>query len=161
ISGMISSPNRLNPLRHPQEARQRRNEVLAAMLQDGYISKAAYDDAVAEPLRSREVYTENNDAPYFVDYVKKELAERYPDQVLNAEGLRIFTTLDVHLEKIGEKAVRQNLQDLESKHPKLVRREKNQRLEECVISLEPQSGKIRAMVGGRDYRESQFNRVVQ
>jgi penicillin-binding protein 1B len=161
IAGMISSPNRLNPLRHPELARQRRNEVLAAMLQEGYISKAAYDAAVAEPLRAREVYTENNDAPYFVDYVKKELADRYPAAVLTAEGLRIFTTLDVHMEKLGEKAIRGNLANLEAKYPRLARKEESQRLEECLVSLEPQSGKIRAMVGGRDYRQSQFNRVTQ
>src|SRR5579885_590769 len=161
IAGMISSPNRLNPLRHPDLARQRRNEVLGSMLQDGYITKAEYDDAVAEPLHAREVYTENNDAPYFVDYVKKELADRYPAQVLTAEGLRIFTTLDVHMEKLAEKAVRDNLSQLEGKYPRLVRKEENQRLEECLVSLEPQSGKIRAMVGGRDYRQSQFNRVTQ
>jgi penicillin-binding protein 1B len=161
IAGLISSPNRLNPLRHPDAARVRRDEVLAAMLQDGYFSKAAYDAAVAEPVRAREVFTENSDAPHFVDYVKKELAERYPPQVLSGEGLRIFTSLDVHMEKLAEQAITHNLADLESKHPKLVRRETKQRLESCLVSLEPQSGRIRAMVGGRDYRASQFNRVIQ
>jgi penicillin-binding protein 1B len=161
IAGMISSPNRLNPLRHPDASRQRRDEVLAAMLQDGYISKAAYDSAVAEPLHAREVYNESNDAPYFVDFVKKELADRYPPQVLSGEGLRIFTSLDVHLEKLGEQALTHNLADLESKHPKLVRRETKERLESCLVALEPQSGRIRAMAGGRDYRASQFNRVTQ
>ena len=161
IAGMISSPNRLNPLRHPDAAHQRRDEVLASMLEDGYISKGAYDSAVAEPLHAREVYNESNDAPYFVDYVKKELAERYPPQVLSGEGLRIFTSLDVHMEKLGEQAIAHNLSDLESKHPKLVRRETTQRLESCLVALEPQSGRIKAMVGGRDYRASQFNRVIQ
>src|SRR6266481_6339358 len=123
IAGMISSPNRLNPLRHADASRQRRNEVLGSMLQDGYISKAAYDSAVAEPPHAREVYNESNDAPYFVDYVKKELAERYPPQVLSGEGLRIFTSLDVHMEKLGEQAIAHNLTELEAKHPKLVRRE--------------------------------------
>jgi penicillin-binding protein 1B len=161
IAGMISSPNRLNPLRHPNAARQRRNEVLAAMLQDGYISKPAYDGAVSEPLHAREVYTENNDAPYFVDYVKKELAERYPPEVLTAEGLRIFTTLDVHVEKLGERAVKDNLLNLETTYSRLRRKATKQQLESCLVAIEPQSGKIRAMVGGRDYRESQFNRVTQ
>src|SRR6202167_3939874 len=91
IAGLISSPNRLNPLHHPQLAEQRRNEVLGLMLADGYISKPAYDSAATEPLHPREVFSENNDAPYFVDYVKKELAERYPAQVLNGAGFRIFT----------------------------------------------------------------------
>jgi penicillin-binding protein 1B len=161
IAGIISSPNRLNPLRHPEVARTRRNEVLASMLEDGYLRKPSYDTAVSEPLHAREVYSESNDAPFFVDYVKKELAERYPPQVLNGEGLRIFTSLDVHMEKLAETAIAQNLADLESKHPKLVRREAKDRLESCLVALEPQSGRIKAMAGGRDYRTSQFNRVIQ
>jgi penicillin-binding protein 1B len=161
IAGMIRSPNRFNPLRHVDNATQRRNEVLAAMLQDGYISKAAYDEAVIEPLHTRERYTENNDAPYFVDYVKHELAERYPPSVLTGEGLRIFTTLDVHMEKQAERAIEHNLRTLEEKHPSLRRKEKNQQLESCLVAVEPQTGKIRAMDGGRDYRQTQLNRVIQ
>ena len=161
IAGLISSPNRLNPLHHPDAARPRRDEVLAAMLEDGYIDKTAYDAAVSEPLHAREVYAEGNDAPYFVDFVKKELAERYPPQVLSGEGLRIFTSLDVHMEKLAEAAIVHNLSDLEAKHPKLARREEKERLESCLVALEPQSGRIRAMAGGRDYRSSQFNRVTQ
>jgi len=161
IAGMIRSPNRFNPFRHVDTARVRRNEVLAAMLQDGYISKAAYDEAVTEPLRTREPYTETNDAPYFVDYVKHELAERYPPSVLTGEGLRIFTTLDVHMEKQAERAIAHNLLSLEEKHPSLRRKEKNQQLESCLVAVEPQTGRIRAMDGGRDYRQSQFNRVTQ
>lgn len=161
IAGMIRSPNGLNPLRHPKRAEQRRNEVLSQMLQDGYINMAAYDRAVTAPLRARETFTESNDAPYFVEYVKHELAERYPPEVLTDEGLRIFTTLDVHTEKLAEKAVRDNLDYLQKVHPSLRRKEKKDQLEEALVSLEPQNGKIRAMVGGRSYRESQFNRVTQ
>ena len=161
IAGMISSPNRLNPLRHPDLAKHRRDEVLAAMMQYGYISQPAYELAHSEPLHPRETFTESNDAPYFVDYVKKELEERYSSSVLTEEGLRIFTTLDVHAEKLAEKAVDENLTDLEAKHPKLKRREQNEELEECLVSLEPGSGKIRAMIGGRNYQKSQFNRVTQ
>ena len=161
IAGMISSPNRLNPLRHPDLAAKRRNEVLGLMMQDGYISKAAYDVAITEPLRAREAYTESNDAPYFVDYVKGELAERYPPEVLTGEGLRIFTTLDVHMQKLAENSVDENLDELEAKHPRLRRDEAKDKLESALIALEPQTGKIRAMVGGRSYVKSQFNRVIQ
>jgi len=161
IAGMISSPNRLNPMHHPDLARIRRNEVLASMLQDGYISQAAFEMARGEPMHPRETFTETNDAPYFVDYVKKELEDRYSSAVLTEEGLRIFTTLDVHANKLAEKAVDDNLTDLEAKHPKLRRREEKEELEECLVSLEPGSGKIRAMIGGRNYQRSQFNRVTQ
>jgi penicillin-binding protein 1B len=161
IAGMIRSPNRYNPLRHPQAARKRRDEVLELMLADGYISPAALAQAMAEQIQPRETFTENNDAPYFVDYVKHELAERYPPEVLTGEGLRIFTTLDVHTETLAQHAVLVNLARLEAKHPRLRRKEANDRLEAALVAIEPQSGKIRAMVGGRDYRTSQFNRVVQ
>lgn len=161
IAGMIQSPNHFNPIRHPKWATDRRNEVLASMLKDGYISMAAYDHAVTEPMRTREPYTESNDAPYFLEYVKQELAERYPPSVLTGEGLRIFTTLDVHTQKEAEHAVDKNLIDLETKHPSLRRKEKKEQLESCLVAIEPQTGKIRAMVGGRNYAESQFNRVVQ
>src|SRR5258708_193528 len=161
IAGMISSPNRINPLKHPETARWRRDAVLGAMLGEGYTRRPPDELGLAEPLHAREIFSESSDAPHFVDYVKKELAERYPPQVLNGEGLRIFTSLDVHMEKLGEKAIVQNLADLEKKHPKLLRRETTQRLESCLVAMEPQSGRIRAMVGGRDYRASQFNRVSQ
>jgi penicillin-binding protein 1B len=161
IAGMIRSPNRYNPIRHPDVARQRRNEVLSSMLQDGYVSKAAYDLAVTEPIRTREPFVETNDAPYFVDYVKHELAERYPPSVLTGEGLRIYTTLDVHMQKEADRAVTDNLIRLAAQHPSLRRMEKNEELQSCLVAIEPQTGKIRAMTGGRDYRESQFNRVTQ
>jgi penicillin-binding protein 1B len=161
IAGMIRSPNRYNPLRHPEAARKRRDEVLELMLAEGYISPGVLGQAMAEPIEARETFTENNDAPYFVDYVKHELAERYPPEVLTGEGLRIFTTLDIHAEKLAEQAVQINLLKLERKHPRLRRKEASDRLEAALVAIEPQSGKIRAMVGGRDYRASQFNRVVQ
>jgi penicillin-binding protein 1B len=161
IAGMIRSPNRYNPLRHAALAVRRRNEVLSSMLADGYISKAAYDAAVTSPMVAREPFVETNDAPYFVEYVKREVAERYPPSVLSGEGLRIFTTLDVHMQKEAQLAVQDNLADLEARHPSLRRKEKSEELQSCLIAIEPQTGKIRAMVGGRDYRESQFNRVTQ
>jgi penicillin-binding protein 1B len=161
IAGMIRSPNRYNPMRHPNAASERRNEVLSAMLADGYISKAAYDVAVTEPIRAREPFVETNDAPYFVDYVKHELAERYPPSVLTGEGLRVFTTLDVHMQKEADRAVDDNLNRLVTLHASLRRKEKSQELQSCLVAIEPQTGKIRAMTGGRDYRESQFNRVTQ
>ncbi|HEY2664543.1 MAG TPA: PBP1A family penicillin-binding protein [Candidatus Binataceae bacterium] len=161
IAGMISSPNRFNPLKHPDLARARRNEVLLAMLGEGYISKPAYDEAATQPMQAREVFTESNDAPYFNDYVRRELAARYPPEVLTGEGLRIFTTLDVHANGLAAIAIEKGLTDLEAKHASLRRKEEDDNLQACLVALEPQTGKIRAMVGGRDYRHSQFNRVTQ
>ena len=87
IAGMISSPNRLNPMRHPgprQDTPQRGSRLDAAVWLH---QPARVRNARAEPMHPRETFTETNDAPYFVDYVKKELAERYPSSVLTQEGL--------------------------------------------------------------------------
>ena len=80
---------------------------------------------------------------------------------LTGEGLRIFTTLDVHMQRESDKAVSDNLARLEAQHSSLRRKEKKEELQSCLVAIEPQTGKIRAMTGGRDYRESQFNRVIQ
>ncbi len=161
IAGMIAAPNYFNPLRHPKHATWRRNVVLHLMYRHGYIDKDAYEHAIAQPLHARETFTEGNDAPYFVEYIKNELAERYPAAVLTDQGLRIFTTLDVHTQNLARKAVRENLDDLETRYPRLRRKSKKQRLEECLVAIEPQSGRILAMVGGRNFQKSQFNRVTQ
>ena len=161
IAGMIRSPNPFNPFRHAENALRRRNEVLAAMRQDGYISNAAYEQLVVEPLATRAPHPETGAAPYFVDYVKQKLAERYPQSVLTGRGMRIFTTLDVHMQMLAEQAVENNLQSLEEKHLSLRRQEKSQQLESCLVAIEPHTGRILAMQGGRDYRQSQFNRVTQ
>ena len=133
------------------------------MLQDGYISKTAYDAAVSEPMHAREVYAESNDAPYFVDYVKKELAERYPRAGAERRGVaHLHHARRAHARSSPRRSIATISVTSKRKHPKLVRREeKKERLESCLVSLEPQSGKIRAMAGGRDYRASQFNRVTQ
>ena len=131
--------------------------------QDGYISKAAYDSAVTEPMHPREIFVESNDAPYFVDYVKKELAERYPPRSADRRGsahLHLARRARGEARREGDRATTSPTSK-RSIPSSLRREEKKDRLEECLVALEPQSGKIRAMVGGRDYRASQFNRITQ
>ena len=154
IAGMIRSPNRYNPIRHANAARQRRNEVLSSMLQDGYVSKAAYDIAVTEPIRAREAFVETNDAPYFVDYVKHELAERYPPSVLTGEGLRIFTTLDVHMQKEGDRAIDDNLNRLTAQHASLRRKE-----EEPGAAVVPGRDRTAIRENSRDDRGPRLPRI--
>ena len=161
IAGMISSPNRLNPMRHPDLARVRRNEVLASMLQDGYISQAAYEKARGEPMHPRETFVETNDAPYFVDFVKKELAERYSSSVLTQEGLAHLHHARCACGEARGECDRPKPRGSGSETSQARRREEKEELEECLVSLEPGSGKIRAMIGGRNYQRSQFNRVTQ
>ncbi|NIO12204.1 MAG: transpeptidase-transglycosylase, partial [Deltaproteobacteria bacterium] len=102
-----------------------------------------------------------NDAPFYVDFLRKELAENYSSDVLTAEGLRIFTSLDLKLQRIAESALRGGISRLEKKYKHLRKAAEDDRLEGAIIVIKPQTGEIKAMVGGRNYQKSQFNRVVQ
>ena len=100
-------------------------------------------------------------APYVVDFVRAQLAELYSDQVLAEDGLEIYTTIDTLVQASAEKALERGLARLEA-DVSLIRRQKpRRRLQGCVIVTDPRSGAILALVGGRDYQDSQFNRATQ
>jgi len=161
LAGLIRAPNRYSPYRDPAVAKGRRNLVLTLMLKAGDISAEEYARAVREPLRTAGIHAQRNAAPYFVDFLRQELEQEYPPEVLTSDGLRIFTSLDVQLQRMAEQAVREGLENLEKRFPRLVGKTGGERLQACLVALQPQTGEIKAMVGGRDYATSQFNRIVQ
>ena len=158
LAGLIRSPGRLSPAKNPEPARRRRDEVLRALLEAGDIPDDEYRQALAEPLPERAPATEPTDAPYFVDYVRSELDEDYPTDTLTSEGFRIFTTLDPLLEREAETAVARGLSALEKRYPALGK--KHEPLQAALLAVQPHTGEIKAMVGGRSYAQSQFNRVT-
>ena len=161
LAGLIRAPNALSPYRSVAAATKRRNIVLAKMLDDKFISRRQYEAALHETLPHRELVKITNDAPYYVDFLRRELAETYPNDVLTADGLRIFTSLDLELQKMAEKSLDDGLERLEKTYPALRRRGEDDNLEGAIVVLRPQTGEIKAMVGGRNYQKSQFNRVFQ
>ncbi|MGH7847808.1 MAG: PBP1A family penicillin-binding protein, partial [Candidatus Binatia bacterium] len=161
MAGLIRAPNRYSPYRSLELATHRRNVVLAKMLELGLIGRPQYDKSLKERIQPRELIKVVNDAPSFVDFLRKELAENYSNEVLTAEGLRIFTSLDLQLQKIAESSLSQGLKRLEEGYPFLRKRSGDDRLDGAIVVIKPQTGEIKAMVGGRDYQSSQFNRVVQ
>ncbi|MCK6556732.1 PBP1A family penicillin-binding protein [Candidatus Binatia bacterium] len=161
LAGLIRAPNRYSPLNNPERARARRDAVLETMLVAGDITPADSAAARAEPIRTVPSPQRTDGAPYFVDFVRRELSALYPADILNREGLEVFTRLDLHLQRIAEESVRAGLADLERRHPRLRAAEPRDRLQACLIALEPQTGAVKAMVGGRDYGTTQFNRCTQ
>lgn len=161
LAGLIKAPNRYSPYRGPELAKGRRNLILDLMLEAGDITPEQHLAAVAEPLRTGEIQGQRNAAPYFVDFLRQELEQDYPPEVLTSEGLRIFTSLDLQLQRLAERAVREGLGDLERRFPRLAKKTGDDRLEACLVAIRPQTGEVKAMVGGRDYGTTQFNRVVQ
>lgn len=160
IAGMIKAPNVYSPFRSPDRTRERRNLVLAQMLEQRRITKQEMEAAAAFPLVPRTRRIPKIPAPHFVDFVKAQLTESYGAK-LKTEGFQVFTTLDVDLQQAGQRAVTEGLAGLEKRYRRLSVAARRAPLQGALIQLEPQTGSVKVLVGGRDYRLSQFNRVTQ
>jgi penicillin-binding protein 1B len=156
LAGMIKGPNTYAPVRDPKRAKHRRDLVLLRMKQEGRLSDKQYQAALNWPIRVTTLQHGVTDAPYFLDYV----LSRIDDSSENAQtGLRLFTTLDLEMQRMAEEAVSTGLSRLETKHRFL--KKTADHLQGALVAINPKSGAILAMVGGRDYRTSQFNHAVQ
>ena len=151
IAGVIQSPSRLSPFNHPERARARRNVVLHSMTAAGFISADAADRATKEPLRMA-VRALDSEAPYFVDHVSKQLQEKYRSV---ASTVDVYTTLDLHLQRLAQDAVRAGVARLDE-----TLKRRRRRPQVALIAVDPRSGEILALVGGRSYNQSQYNRAT-
>jgi penicillin-binding protein 1B len=159
LAGMTRAPNLYSPAVSPERARERRNVVLGRMRALRMIDDAQHDRAAAEPVRVRGA-APGQRAPYFTDYVRQELERRRADDtVALMAGARVFTSLDLALQRLAETAVTRGLERLEARFARR-RREPAERLQAALVAMDPATGQIRAMVGGRDYEASQFNRAT-
>lgn len=167
LAGLIQSPSRLNPYRHPQRALERRNVVLDAMVETGDITQAQADEAKASPLNLVPGAVDAGEAPYFVDLVREQLASRLGSDDYNTEGLRIYTSLDPDLQRAASEAIAEGMVHVdklvEARHARLVKRGDNTPIvypQVALVALNPHTGQVLALVGGRNYGESQFNHAV-
>jgi penicillin-binding protein 1B len=160
LAGIIQRPSYFNPFRHPERALERRNLVIRSMVDIGDITAAAGERAEAEPLKLAPQNVDASEAPYFVDLVHDQLQQRIGDQQ-SSGALRIYTSLDPDLQKAASDAVAEMMPriddmirkrhkgDLPIKYPQV-----------SLIALDPHSGKVLALVGGRNYGQSQLNHAV-
>jgi penicillin-binding protein 1B len=161
VAGLIQSPGRYHPYRHPDAARERRNLVLRLMREEGFISEVDEVEAARAPLALRpEPSHDPRHAPYFIDYVAQELEGLGVRDPASRTGLRVFTTLDAPLQARAEAAVESNLARFEKEFAHL-RKLPGGEIQGAFVALRPSDGAILAMVGGRNYQRSQFNRVAQ
>ncbi len=154
LAGMIRAPQTHAPHRHPERATERRNGVLQAMVDLGLVTPDRAMVAAREPLTGA-TDTADREAPYLVDFVRAQIENRLDDWRGAGEDLRIETTVDLHLQRLAETAVREGLDRIAD------RRGRNSETapQAALVAVDPRSGAIRAMVGGRSYQESQFNRA--
>jgi penicillin-binding protein 1B len=157
IAGIIQSPATRNPFSHPERAIERRNVVLTAMAASGFITPEVAERTAKSPMQVVQRALEA-EAPYFVDYVGQTLAQDYPGLTTSAsQAVDVYTTLDLHLQRLAQDAVRTGLLRVDQL---LSRRKRNGRAEAALIAVDPRTGEILALVGGRSYNQSQYNRAV-
>jgi penicillin-binding protein 1A len=176
LAGLVKSPSAYAPTVSMSRATARRNVVLQAMLESGAIDRAAYKAARAskislhDTLRAAEPHGQ-----YFKEQVRRELIDRFGWERVYQGGLRVFTTIDMPMQIAAEEAIANQIKAVEAKRAAwLARRAKASKaasadasaeteepLQAALIALEPATGYVRAMIGGRDFDESRFNRAVQ
>ncbi|MFI5106897.1 MAG: transglycosylase domain-containing protein, partial [Terriglobales bacterium] len=173
LAGLIQAPSALSPYRHPERAIERRNLVLESMVETGAITQVQADSARATPLKLAPQNVEARDAPYFVDLIREQLLAKYNEEELNGEGYRIYTTLDPGLQKAAAEAVEVGRKEVDAQIKKLrTRRVKTAKgkvetqvlpgplPQVALLALDPHTGEVLALVGGRDYGYSQLNHAV-
>ena len=153
IAGMIQGPSRYSPLRHAEAAQVRRNAVLEAMVRDGWIDADQAAATAKEPVVvTATTNSEDSLAPYFVDYVNRTSESQFDASPANQ---RIYTTIDLDLQQAAESALRRQLDRLDAGEKGRARKP-----QAALVALDPKTGNVLAMVGGRDYAESQLNRAT-
>ena len=156
IAGLIQSPSRLSPFRNPQRAVERRNVVLGTMVESGYIKPEEAATARLAPIGVATRALEN-EAPYFVDYVSQLVNERYTGLLGKGAAVDVYTTIDLQLQRVAQEAVADGIELVDKQ---LAARKRKGVAQAALVAVDPRTGEILAMVGGRAYNTSQYNRAV-
>jgi penicillin-binding protein 1B len=172
LAGLIQRPSYLSPYRHPERALERRNLVLESMVETHAITREQAEKAKAAPLKLAAPNVEASDAPYFVDMVRDALISRFNEHDLNDESYHIYTTLDPELQKAAAQAVEMGIKLVDDQVTKLrTKRTKvgkkvdvtvapGPQAQVAMVALDPHTGAVLALVGGRNYAWSQLNHAV-
>jgi penicillin-binding protein 1B len=151
IAGIIQGPGRYSPVRSASAAIERRNAVLQSMLHEGWINNDQAASASKEELVLAPAQEGNSLAPYFIDYVNR-VAET---KSMSGDNQRVYTTIDLDLQELAEAALKRQVDLLDKRYEKT-----NSRPQAALVALDPHTGNVLAMVGGRDYAASQLNRAT-
>jgi penicillin-binding protein 1B len=164
LAGIIQRPSYFNPFRHVDRVIERRNLVLDSMVETGAITKDQAEKAKAEPLHLSEISVDASEAPYFVDLVHDQLLQKLGERDFNREGLRIYTSLDPDLQRVATSAVESTIHVVDERVDKLHKKHKPGETwsypQVALVALNPHTGQVLALVGGRNYGNSQLNHVM-
>ncbi len=173
LAGLIQAPSYLSPYRHPERALERRNVVLDAMADTHAITRAEADKAKASPLKLAPPNVEASDAPYFVDMVRDTLVNKFNERELNDQAYRIYTTLDPDLQRAAAQSVEMGIKLVDDQVTRMRTRKvkvgkgkfethvaSGPQAQVALVALDPHTGAVLALVGGRNYGFSQLNHAI-
>jgi penicillin-binding protein 1B len=173
LAGLIQRPSYLSPYRHPERALERRNLVLDAMVETHAITREQADKAKATPLKLAPPNVEASDAPYFVDLVRDTLTSKISERELNEQSYRIYTTLDPDLQRAAAQAVETGIKLIDeqvtkrrTKRVKIAKGkyetsvESGPQAQVALVAMDPHTGEVLALVGGRNYGLSQLDHAT-
>ena len=172
LAGIIRAPNYYSSAdRHPERGAQARDRVMTQMLENNYITEADVQDAKRAPLRLVHASVSGSEAPYFVDMVKDHLLDKYSESELTTENFRVYTTLDPELQRAAGAAVEAGMINVDKllakKYDKWKKEQAKKGTNEpipqaqvALVALDPRTGEIKAVIGGRDYGQSQLNHAL-
>ncbi len=173
LAGIIQRPSYLSPYRHPERALDRRNLVLDSMVETHAINREQADKAKATPLKLAAPNVEASDAPYFVDLVRETMISKLPEREMNDQAYRVYTTLDPDLQRAAAQAVETGIKLVDDQVTKRRTRrikvgkgkyetkvEPGPPVQVALIAMDPHTGEVLALVGGRNYSVSQLNHAV-
>lgn len=161
LAGLPRAPSYYSPHNDLQRTRDRRATVLKRMFDEGFITKKQMEESDAEPitLASRGALPQ---APYFLETIRRKLEERYGSDRIYREGLEIYTTLNVEMQEAARRAVAIGLEAIESRiASKSPDGEERPPVQAALIAIDPATGDVKALVGGKDFETSEFNRALQ
>ncbi len=173
IAGIIQAPSYLSPYRHPERALERRNLVLDSMVETHTLTQAEAEKAKATPLKLAPPNVEASDAPYFVDLLRETLISKLDERQMNDQGYRIYSTIDPDLQRAaaaavetGMKLVDDQVTKLRTKRTKIAKNKYETKVlpgpqaQVAMVVMDPHTGEVLALVGGRNYGVSQLNHAV-
>jgi 1A family penicillin-binding protein len=166
LAGLVSSPSNNAPTVSLPRAIARRNVVLKAMYDQGVITPEAFERAMKEKVELRDTLRREEPlGQYFKEEVRQELVKQFGWQRVSESGMRVYTTIDPEMQQAAERTIAQSLQQIEARRAARARPQHaaspDEPLQAALVAIDPSSGEVRAMVGGRDFSDSRFNRAIQ
>ncbi len=161
LAGIVQQPSWRNPVRWPDRARSRRNVVLKAMLDNGYVTKSQFEAAIEPPVVTTKQGGQSTDAPYFVDMVNNQLMDQFQDHDFSGTGARVYTTLDPDLQRDAAEAIAIGMHEVDGYIAR--QRKQNPAVHDpqvALICIDPHTGEVKALIGGRNYGGSQLNHAL-